>query len=113
MLYIDLDTVVVGALDELATFGGAFGTLATDGMVNERRAGGYNSSVMMWTAGEFVMGDAPWTYTGNGSDAARGPAFWAEAEVDQTSAAARPEGAAGLTAFWAAAVVAAAVARSQ
>ena len=53
VLYIDLDTVVVGALDELAGFDGAFGTLATDGMVNERRAGGYNSSVMMWTAGEF------------------------------------------------------------
>jgi hypothetical protein len=54
VMYIDLDTVIVGTLDEIASFQGEFGTLSTDGMVNERREGGLNSSVMMWTAGSFT-----------------------------------------------------------
>ena len=50
-MYIDLDTVITGPLDDaLAGYCGTFSTLATDGMLNERRTGGYNSSVMMWDA---------------------------------------------------------------
>ncbi|OQR91927.1 hypothetical protein ACHHYP_04200 [Achlya hypogyna] len=51
VVYIDLDTVVVGDLTALFSYTGNFGTLATDDMHNERRAGGINSSVMIWTAG--------------------------------------------------------------
>ena len=55
VLYIDLDTVLVGSLDELADFRGAcIGVLSTDMMESERRSGGINSSVMTWTAGEFT-----------------------------------------------------------
>ncbi|KAF0682832.1 Aste57867_25131 [Aphanomyces stellatus] len=51
MLYIDLDTVITGSLVDLALYDGAFGTLKTDEMQNERRVGGINSSVMCWNAG--------------------------------------------------------------
>jgi hypothetical protein len=55
VLYVDLDTVVVGSLDELARVRGPFfGVLSTDMMVSERRSGGFNSSVMMWPAGTFT-----------------------------------------------------------
>jgi Tetratricopeptide repeat len=50
-LYIDLDTVITGSLDELAAFSGAFGTLGCAGLTNEGRACGYNSSVMLWSPG--------------------------------------------------------------
>jgi hypothetical protein len=67
VVYVDLDSVVLGPLDELAAFdttamlvgpaknipSSLFGTLGTEGMVNERRAGGINSSVMCWRAGDF------------------------------------------------------------
>ena len=48
MIYFDLDSVVTGPLDALAAYRGPFATLATDGMENERRDGGFNSSVMLW-----------------------------------------------------------------
>jgi Tetratricopeptide repeat len=50
-LYIDLDTVITGSLDELAAFSGAFGTLGCAGLANEGRSCGYNSSVMLWSPG--------------------------------------------------------------
>ena len=51
-LYVDLDTVFCGPLASLAAAGPADGLalLATDGLANERRSGGYNSSIMQWTA---------------------------------------------------------------
>jgi hypothetical protein len=51
-LYIDLDTVVVGSLDamleKLCSRNSFFATLGTEGMVNERRSSGLNTSVMLW-----------------------------------------------------------------
>lgn len=55
VLYLDLDTVIVGSLDrlivDLATkCTNTIAVLATDEIVNEVRPRGYNSSVMLWTA---------------------------------------------------------------
>ena len=51
VLYLDLDTVVCGPLAALAAFDGdGLGVLGTDDLANENRAGGYNSSVLQWTA---------------------------------------------------------------
>ncbi|GMF43045.1 unnamed protein product [Phytophthora fragariaefolia] len=50
-LYVDLDTVVVGSLVDLLVWSPPIGVLAllkTDGMANEQREGGYNSSIMAW-----------------------------------------------------------------
>ncbi|OQR93730.1 hypothetical protein THRCLA_08360 [Thraustotheca clavata] len=49
IIYIDLDTVLVGDLSDLFTYNGSFGTLSTDDMYNERRRDGINSSVMIWS----------------------------------------------------------------
>lgn len=46
VLYFDLDMVIVGALDDLVKFDGAFGILS-----DPYHPLHYNSSVMMWTAG--------------------------------------------------------------
>ena len=52
VLYLDLDTVVCGDLENLAALasGTRFATLGTAAMRNENRDHGYNSSVMAWTA---------------------------------------------------------------
>ena len=52
VLYLDLDTVVCGDLENLAALasGSRFATLGTAAMRNENRSGGYNSSLMAWTA---------------------------------------------------------------
>jgi len=47
------DQVIVGSLAPLLAYSGSFGTLGTDGMVSERRDHGLNSSVMVWSAGEW------------------------------------------------------------
>lgn len=50
-IYIDLDTVVVGSIDELVAWSpprGVMALLGTDAMANEQRQDGFNSSVMMW-----------------------------------------------------------------
>lgn len=52
MLYIDLDTVIAGSLDDVADYSGPFAALSVAGMANERRCTGINSSVMSWDAGE-------------------------------------------------------------
>ncbi|KAG5191748.1 hypothetical protein JKP88DRAFT_154041, partial [Tribonema minus] len=49
VLYLDLDTVIVGGIGEaVALCSSAFATLSARGMANERRTCGYNSSVMAW-----------------------------------------------------------------
>lgn len=69
VLYLDLDTVIVGPLDrlvvDLATkCNNVIAVLATDEIANEVRPRGYNSSVMLWTAPEHshiyhLLVDAP------------------------------------------------------
>ncbi|CAM9433570.1 unnamed protein product, partial [Ectocarpus fasciculatus] len=54
VLYIDLDTVVADSLDDIAGYAGPFAVLSAEGMANERRPGGLNSSVMSWDASSEV-----------------------------------------------------------
>ncbi|KDO19916.1 hypothetical protein SPRG_14824 [Saprolegnia parasitica CBS 223.65] len=54
VVYIDLDTVLVGDITALCSYAGPFGVLGTDDMRNERRRGGINSSVMIWSAGSYA-----------------------------------------------------------
>ena len=51
VLYIDLDTVIVGSLDGIAAYPGPFALLSTTGFANEGFDGGYNSSVVAFAAG--------------------------------------------------------------
>jgi len=52
LLYIDLDTVITGSLDDIAAYQGPFATLSTRGFENEQDyLDGYNSSIMAWEAG--------------------------------------------------------------
>lgn len=51
VLYIDLDTVIAGSLEDIAGYSGPFAALSAEGMANERRPSGINSSVMSWEAG--------------------------------------------------------------
>lgn len=51
VLYLDLDTVLSGSLDDIAGYSGSFAALSVEGMSNERRPTGLNSSVMSWDAG--------------------------------------------------------------
>lgn len=55
ILYLDLDTVVCGDLGPLAALAASsnLATLGTAALRNENRAGGYNSSVLAWTAPRF------------------------------------------------------------
>jgi hypothetical protein len=49
--YLDLDTIIVGSLDALFSYDGAFATLGTDVWECERdNASGLNSSIMLWDA---------------------------------------------------------------
>lgn len=52
VLYLDLDTVITGSLDDLAGYSGPFAALSVEDMANERRPDGLNSSVMCWDAGK-------------------------------------------------------------
>lgn len=50
-LFVDLDTVIVGSVDDLLQWeipNAKIALLKTDNMVNEQRRDGYNSSMMMW-----------------------------------------------------------------
>ncbi|TMW60198.1 hypothetical protein Poli38472_000240 [Pythium oligandrum] len=49
-VYIDLDTVIVGDVTSLlqTSTRTSFALLRTDDMANERRTGGYNSSIIVW-----------------------------------------------------------------
>lgn len=51
VLYLDLDTVITGCLEDIAAYSGPFAALSVAGMANERRPVGLNSSVMSWDAG--------------------------------------------------------------
>lgn len=55
-LYVDLDTVIVGNLCDLLACdlqqSNQLALLRTDGMVNEQRCGGYNSSLMLWSTAD-------------------------------------------------------------
>ena len=59
-IYIDLDTIVTGDLTKLIEMPlpsrrrVKFATLTTDGMENESRSGGLNTSVMVWEASECL-----------------------------------------------------------
>eukprot|EP00939_MAST-03C_sp_MAST-3C-sp1_P000789 g789.t1 len=57
ILYIDLDTILVGPLDPVLDFRGRFATLSTDNFLNEGRVGGLNSSVMLWRADPSASSD--------------------------------------------------------
>ncbi|KAG1690443.1 hypothetical protein DVH05_028118 [Phytophthora capsici] len=53
--YLDLDTVVVGSINNLLTWSPPVGVLAllkTDQMANEQRGGGFNSSILVWRVDE-------------------------------------------------------------
>lgn len=50
MLYIDLDTVIVGSLDDITGYSGPFAALSAAEMANEHRSYGINSSLMSWDA---------------------------------------------------------------
>ena len=52
-MYIDLDSVITGSLDDILDKCGGkpFVTLGTEGMINERRVGGLNTSFMVWSQG--------------------------------------------------------------
>ncbi|CAM9860721.1 unnamed protein product [Sphacelaria rigidula] len=52
VLYIDLDTVISGRLDDIAAYSGPFAALSVAGMSNECRSAGINSSIMSWDAAE-------------------------------------------------------------
>lgn len=45
--------MIAGSLDNLAGYAGPFAALSAEGMANERRETGLNSSVMCWDAGEI------------------------------------------------------------
>jgi hypothetical protein len=55
-VYLDLDTVVCGPLAPLCAYTGPFALLSVEGMANERRALGCNSSVMLWEDRSAVCG---------------------------------------------------------
>ena len=50
VLYVDLDTIVTGSLDEIGGYGGPFAILSTDGLDNEGSdfSDGYNSSIVIF-----------------------------------------------------------------
>lgn len=50
MLYFDLDTVIVGPLDDIAGYVEPFAALSVAEMANEHRSEGLNSSLMSWDA---------------------------------------------------------------
>ncbi|GMH95268.1 hypothetical protein TrST_g1355 [Triparma strigata] len=50
-VYIDLDSVILGGLREMVEGVDRLGVLDTEGMVNEDRKGGFNSSVVVWGGG--------------------------------------------------------------
>ena len=57
VMYIDLDTVITGSLDEIVMYNGDFAILSTDGLDNEGSdfSDGYNSSVVLWNFDEIDL----------------------------------------------------------
>lgn len=60
VVYIDLDTVIIGDPDELFSYNGRFGILSTNGLDNEGKefVDGYNSSLMLWNGSDVVLHEA-------------------------------------------------------
>ena len=50
--------MITGSITDLLAFRGRFGLLGTDGLSNEGRTGGYNSSIVCWDAGDKGIQDA-------------------------------------------------------
>jgi hypothetical protein len=48
MLYIDLDTVITGSLDDLAQYAGAYAVMGTGDLECEKAKDGYNTSIIAW-----------------------------------------------------------------
>ena len=48
LLYIDLDTVITGSLNELARYRGAFAVMGTSDLQCEKAKDGYNTSIIAW-----------------------------------------------------------------
>ena len=48
MLYIDLDTVITGSLDELGRYSGAYAVMGTSDIQCEKGKSGYNTSIIAW-----------------------------------------------------------------
>ena len=57
IMYIDLDTVITGSLEEMTSYRGDFAILSTRGIDNEGKdfSNGYNSSILMWAAGSSKL----------------------------------------------------------
>lgn len=51
LLYIDLDTVITGSLNELAKYEGAFAVMGTSDLECEKAKDGYNTSIIAWHSG--------------------------------------------------------------
>lgn len=48
LLYIDLDSVITGSLDDLGRYSGAFALMSTREIYCEKAKDGYNSSIIAW-----------------------------------------------------------------
>lgn len=48
LLYIDLDTVITGSLNELAKYTGVFAVMGTSDIYCEKAKDGYNTSIIAW-----------------------------------------------------------------
>lgn len=54
MVYIDLDMIITGNIDEILKYNGPFGILKTDDLECEKtNKNGYNSSIMIWSSESF------------------------------------------------------------
>jgi tetratricopeptide (TPR) repeat protein len=51
LLYIDLDSVITGELNELARYQGAFAVMGTSDLECEKAKDGYNTSIISWHSG--------------------------------------------------------------
>lgn len=59
IVYLDLDTIIVGSLDEIVSYQGLFATLYTNEFSKtEDRTAGYNSSVMLFPRGQLLLQEA-------------------------------------------------------
>lgn len=77
VLYFDLDTVITGPLDEIATYDGPFAILR-----DVYRSAGLQSSVMAWPAGNWTQWF--WTLWDTGAPSGAYPPRWEPEGGDQT-----------------------------
>ncbi len=56
MLYIDLDMIITGKIDDLFSYKGTFGILKTDDFACEKQnKSGYNSSIIIWDNSNYQV----------------------------------------------------------